>query len=360
MTFKYDKQLIFDYIAGSDILEYDVDQLENDPIFMTAVINLTGDKKMYALCSEKVKDDYDFVKNLIMKFQNDKDFIIPIVNGYNAKHQNEELNLDVIELNIIMSNLFNANDERALPYRIYSMASYANFMVEMSRRQRMVNDIAGFGKGFTFVDFCFEDKPIVLDFFASQMLNDIFYKNDNCSFEELIHMTVNDKFTIINQGVSVFLINYIKGFDINLADYVAKNIKLLDKIKEDINVVIKNWDYYIERLEQIKVEIYIHKIEAYYDANHERQPWFTPYQLIRYIVNELAKNDLFMKNYYYRDYYESCLEFNIPFDITIDSSDIVQLKYYQYAVKLFKQIFNKHLVIESELEYADENLIRKR
>ena len=44
---KYPKSLIMDYISGTEISEYNIDDLENDVDFMTDVINYSSDKKMY-------------------------------------------------------------------------------------------------------------------------------------------------------------------------------------------------------------------------------------------------------------------------------------------------------------------------
>ena len=41
----YNKKLIYDYIMGNDIEDFDTDELENNPEFMMEVIKYTKDKK---------------------------------------------------------------------------------------------------------------------------------------------------------------------------------------------------------------------------------------------------------------------------------------------------------------------------
>ena len=61
----YSKKVIMDYVCGNDIVGYEIEQLENDHRFMIDVIKYTGDKRIYKLCSDKVKNNPDFVKFLV-------------------------------------------------------------------------------------------------------------------------------------------------------------------------------------------------------------------------------------------------------------------------------------------------------
>ena len=77
-----DASLIEKYINGDDLGEYSIEQLENDKDFMTSVINYTNDVKMYSLCSDELKKDYEFVKYLVLKFKNNPDYITKIADYY--------------------------------------------------------------------------------------------------------------------------------------------------------------------------------------------------------------------------------------------------------------------------------------
>ena len=67
MKKSYSDKIVNDYIYGNDIEEYDIGQLENDPVFMMQVIDKTNDKKMYKFCSDEVKNNYEFVKFIIYR-----------------------------------------------------------------------------------------------------------------------------------------------------------------------------------------------------------------------------------------------------------------------------------------------------
>ena len=116
MNKHYSKRIIFDYVFGNDIKDYDIDDLENDYTFMMEVIKYTKDKKMYDLCSENVKLNHEFVKFLIIMFQKDRDFIKKVSNYYlkNRTPNINEYRADVEhdEIIILMSNLnTDKNDE---------------------------------------------------------------------------------------------------------------------------------------------------------------------------------------------------------------------------------------------------------
>ena len=66
---KIDISLVKKYANGEDLGEFTSDQLENDKDFMMGVISYTNDIKIYSLCSESIKKDYEFVKYLVLKFK---------------------------------------------------------------------------------------------------------------------------------------------------------------------------------------------------------------------------------------------------------------------------------------------------
>ena len=72
---KYDNKIVNDYINGNDIDDFNIDDLENDSMFMKKVIVASNDKNFYRLCSDRVKKDYNFIKFVIYKFKEDIEFI---------------------------------------------------------------------------------------------------------------------------------------------------------------------------------------------------------------------------------------------------------------------------------------------
>ena len=56
-----DIKLMNQYINGSILDEDTLNKLENDYNFMKNCIILTGDKKLYNLCSDELKNNFDFI-----------------------------------------------------------------------------------------------------------------------------------------------------------------------------------------------------------------------------------------------------------------------------------------------------------
>ena len=111
----YNSKLIHDYINGNDIIDYDIEELENDYRFMMKVIDYTKNKNMYNLCSDEVKKNYTFVKFMIEKFKDDVNFIAKVADYYLDQTNDEDITYN--ELNIIMDSIVNTDiDSELLSY----------------------------------------------------------------------------------------------------------------------------------------------------------------------------------------------------------------------------------------------------
>jgi len=99
---KIDISLVKKYINGEDLGEFTSEQLENDKDFMMGVISYTNDPKMYSFCSESVKQNYEFVKYLVLKFKDNSEFITAIADNY---LDNTDTDWERRELNIIMEKV---------------------------------------------------------------------------------------------------------------------------------------------------------------------------------------------------------------------------------------------------------------
>ena len=69
--YTYPKKLIFDYISGNDINNFNIDALEEDYLFMIDIINYTKDKATYNWCSDVVKNNHEFVKFILTTLKDD-------------------------------------------------------------------------------------------------------------------------------------------------------------------------------------------------------------------------------------------------------------------------------------------------
>ena len=58
------KKLVFDYVQGNDIGEYEVEELESNPEFMMSVIRYTNDKNMYTFYPNLTKTEGFFIGRL--------------------------------------------------------------------------------------------------------------------------------------------------------------------------------------------------------------------------------------------------------------------------------------------------------
>ena len=79
---KYDNKIVNDYINGNDIDDFNIDDLENDSMFMKKVIVASNDRNFYRLCSDRVKKDYNFIKFVIYKFKEDIEFISKVADEF--------------------------------------------------------------------------------------------------------------------------------------------------------------------------------------------------------------------------------------------------------------------------------------
>jgi len=116
------KRLIYDYVNGNYI--EDISKLRNDYMFMMDVINYTNDRHIYYLCSDEVKCNYEFVKFLINKFKNKKQFICYVVDKYLNNTPEDDINR--FELLIIFCDILNSLevDYKGLTYNIKKLSFY--------------------------------------------------------------------------------------------------------------------------------------------------------------------------------------------------------------------------------------------
>ena len=122
---KYDKKIIYDYIMGNDLGEYSSEELEDNKDFMIEVIEKTNDKRMYNLCSDNVRLDYEFVKYIVLKFRDDVDFIKEVADNY-LNNIGVDNDYERVELLAIMSSLTNSYDYNFMLDAVYSTVSISS------------------------------------------------------------------------------------------------------------------------------------------------------------------------------------------------------------------------------------------
>ena len=278
---KYSKKIVEDYINGNDIEEYDIEKLENDKNFMTQVIDLTNDEKMYHYCSDDLKKDYTFIKYLILKFRNNTDFITTIADYF---LENTDNDFERTELSIIMRNLTSNNEINKYQLLCETIYSGKRLAVELTKLREkdeaIVNDI---GMGFLFIYDSYYSSPIILDFYASMIIEDIFREYD-IDLESYLHSKFKESSQIDAQGLNNFMIEFISSYDRMLGGYLSTHLNLLLPLKNKIIKIQNNWDRYVYNEEKSKYREMFKRVKDYIEQSDSI---FTDTDLIYYIGSKL-------------------------------------------------------------------------
>ena len=151
-----------DYVLENDIIGYEIEQLENDYRFMIDVIKYTGDKRIYKLCSDKVKNNPDFVKFLVDFFRSDKDFVIGVVDCYLKKNSCDDT--VYYELLIMLTDIIKFDSILGFSYalKLNSFYELEKFKTSIISSKSDVN----FGRGFFLVLDKYGSSKIIMDYFA--------------------------------------------------------------------------------------------------------------------------------------------------------------------------------------------------
>lgn len=277
---KIDIELIKKYVAGENIENYNLEELENDSAFMLAVINYSNDINIYNLCSENVKNDYNFVKQVILKFKNKKDFIIKIADYYLKNNEND---FECIELNIIMSKLMNNRENPK--YKILSDTNYFAKRLEIEAEKSRDKEVAlSAGMGFIFLFDLYHSSEIITEYYAELMMKEIIKDND-IDFENMIHNHFKSREQIENIGINNYIIRVISYYDSMLGSYLSTHLNLIASMKEQIKNACANWDNYILQNEK---ERYMNMFDMVHTYLNSVESKMGETDIIYYIASELG------------------------------------------------------------------------
>lgn len=300
----YNRQVLFDYIYGNDIKDYNIEDLENDCHFMMNVIKITKDKKMYNLCSDNVMQDYEFVKFLITTFEDDASFCCMVANKYldYKKLNDKSLNFndkEVIEICIIMRQIVSKqSDISTATYGLVAECfnTFINFKIDMTIKEEenpRVRDELGLG--FVFIVDNYSSSYEIMKFFAIDMLNKIFYENPDMTLEEIIHSKFRDKEKLQSINLNTFIIDYVNQFDQFLACYIACHLDTISNIKADINNKIKHWDSYIKKINTLRRDILEQYIIDFWNT-YQDKVLFDCYSVSREVIKSMGVDNIFNDN----------------------------------------------------------------
>lgn len=323
MSIKYNKTMVNDYIIGNDILEYELEELENDAKFMSDVMIQSKDIKMYDFASDDVKSDYYFVRTVIETFKENEDFIIEVADNYleyaknhkkellteqdekvinifdYAKGNNEMTGVCYAEINILMDSFIKGETKR-MPYALVATMDYECTMVEIASYQTArKNDpsLTNIGLGFLYVMEKYNNNPIILDYYAKRMLDDIFY-SENELFSDRFHRLVKTKEEVTKESIKNFVVNYVNQYDEFLSGHIAARIaddsKFISELEKDIQRTLKNWDSYVNYHNNVKLDV------VWQEAYDEFKKYDTVYSFSQFVDTVMKKLGLeeINKKYY--------------------------------------------------------------
>ncbi len=214
------KELIKKYInnqISSDLKE----NLENNYSFMLNLIRETNESKYYFSCSDTLKENYEFIKELVFRFKTNKPFIYYICNLYFTNCSNL---INYFELHIILTLIIEKPSTLEEKEYFEVVNNYYNefmFSLKEELKSENINNL-----GFIYLFNRFRERKVILNFFVSKLLEEIFFNNSRYSFLEIIKLYSESDLKINN-----FLTNFIANYDLDLSWYIKTNLYLLDFLK---------------------------------------------------------------------------------------------------------------------------------
>lgn len=259
---KYNIETVYNYINGEDITDFTLEELESNTNFMIDIINVSNDKNFYDFAEESVKTDYRFVKFIINKFKEDENLITVAADTYIESQDNEQ---NYIELLIIMCNL--VKDKKDKNYKKYKFLLEANYsakrlQIELGKLKIDKEASDNLGMGFLIIYDSFNSSQIILDYYAKEIIKDIFKEYD-IVLEDYLHQRFNTFEKIEKIGIKKYILDFIAVYDEMLSSYLSSHIYLLEDISKQLNEIKNNWNKYIEIKERTKCNEILNKVHEY-------------------------------------------------------------------------------------------------
>lgn len=285
----YNKKTVADYIMGNDIEGFSVDELEDNVEFMMDVLKMTSDKEMYNFCSDKVKNDPEFVSFVIRLFAKDEEFIATIADKFLSKIKNNSApNVEVL---VLMAKLIPKSSPRFLKYGVmlYGLQLEKDTSI-VAAKELYKNDpeeLSCIGEtGFTLLYDEYQESEIVTDYFAEKAIEKILH-TDSAEFEDLFHRLFKSQEELEKVNMRSYLIDYISNLDSELASYISTHIYTLDFALREIETLKNKWNSYGKRIEAKKFSMMFQKIHMYMEENGHNCS-YTEDELLYSISNDLG------------------------------------------------------------------------
>lgn len=293
---KYNEKLIKDYVLGNDIEDYDIEDLENDFEFMYSVLKYTMDTEMFNFCSDELKNNVRFIREVVELFDGNKNFILSITNNYlkNNNYISEDDKIFRNELLIITSKYFNFDEvEDTFDIKFELGLVYKNDMKnikEINKNPSKYGLEEDIGLGFVYIVAKYNNSAIINKYYAEKMIENLFYNDKKYNFEELMHLSASNKEIMNESVVNSFILNLILIRDECLHNYIASNINLLSKVRKSVKVVYDNWEHYMDFLNSRRAVIISEELDDFVIENKIKTT-YSLYDMIDEIMFELGYSE---------------------------------------------------------------------
>lgn len=215
------KNLVQKYINGEEIPESVLKDLEKDKKFMMEVIKASKDKKIYNLCAEVLKKDYEFIKYLILTFKDDVNFITMVANEYLNTNPKQE---EVIELSVIMDDIIGYTVDNDFYQKKLQENINVKQQIYANKKKNKLNKTSLFK---TNKDKYFNNK-IITDYYAKVFLYEYFRKYYTYLQNILVCKYLEAKDNVNKEDLTNILLEFIKNIDDDLSNYLKNNSALLE------------------------------------------------------------------------------------------------------------------------------------
>ena len=280
----YTKKLIYDYIIGNDI--DNLEELESDNNFLFDVLKLSHDITYYSYLDESYRRSYDVIKYMLLNFKDNLD-----VYQEDADYLLDSLDVESLEYKEIIVLIADIDKDSFNDYKISRAGFYVTDKVEVGAVQnsdRELEELIGFG--FEVVLSKYEDKPLILDYYALCFLYEMFYEDKN--FEEIVHKNIKDKEKLIKIGNTKYLLDYVGNLDYYLKEYLEAHLYLLDNLSKDLDLVKNNWDNYIKRINEQRVAI-VYQVVDNFAEEYRGKFYFDIYGSLDKIIRRYHLEEVF-------------------------------------------------------------------
>lgn len=216
----YNIDLIKKFINYEDLGNYSREELSDNQNFMLEVFKYSEEYRLFHSCSERLRKDLSFIKQLIAT-SNNKNFITNITRCFLATSDND---IDKLDLSITAESLLPPDDEETKDFRYINVTSYFDAKAKIEREDLDNPDLEAILEDEfpRIMELC-NNNEIILNYYARMMINEIYHGDDDLFFKYL-----NDEFDSISKYTDEYIaIKYVSEYDAGLGKYLTKHFEPL-------------------------------------------------------------------------------------------------------------------------------------